>query len=76
MILELITFLKEGVMKLIFLFISFFLSLFSGTETVKNMDVLEQFKKNESIVVQSYSKKSKATTSEKEYKLVSELIKN
>lgn len=75
MILELITFLKEGIMKLIFLLISFFLSLFSGTETVKSINVLEQFKKSENIVVVA-SNKNKTTSTEKEYKLVSELIKN
>jgi hypothetical protein len=75
MILELITFLKEGVMKLIFLFISFFLSLFSGTETVKSIDVLEQFKKNESIVVE-LSNKDRTITTEKKHKIVSELIKD
>ncbi|MFY0603425.1 MAG: DUF4440 domain-containing protein [Flavobacteriaceae bacterium] len=61
MINEIITFLKEGLVKLILLIITFFLSLMSNAQVDTKSELFEQLKKNDSLLFESSFNKCKTS---------------
>lgn len=59
MIHEIISFLKDGIIKIILLIISFFFSLFSNAQVDSNSDLYKQLKKNDSLIFESSFNKCK-----------------